>query len=136
MSILSLGIGSAGTGENLSGSVPSGDSSQASGQVKRIILASSSRGFGESLGFLPGDLKEKVDPYLRIGFMILVSDFGQRPDDALWRKYWNCSFGLYAGGELWMLFVILDEAQKYDIMQMKIFLTRLGFNLRWLLMEY
>ena len=72
------------------------------GQVKRIILTRPAVEAGESLGFLPGDLKEKVDPYLRPVYDALYQILGERPnysDDGA-GDYRDCAFGLYAGADL------------------------------------
>ncbi|MBN1638261.1 MAG: PhoH family protein [Ignavibacteriales bacterium] len=100
------------------------------GNVKRIILARPAVEAGESLGFLPGDLKEKVDPYLRPLYDAL-QDF--LPTDQL-KNYLEkrvieiVPLAYMRGRTLNYAYVILDEAQNATTMQMKMFLTRLGPN--------
>ena len=99
-------------------------------EVSRIILTRPAKEAGESLGFLPGDLMEKVDPYLRpltdALFDMLPSDRLQRYVD---RKIIEIVPLAYMRGRtLNDAFVILDEAQNTSPMQMKMFLTRLGVN--------
>jgi phosphate starvation-inducible protein PhoH and related proteins len=98
--------------------------------VSRIILTRPAIEAGESLGFLPGDLMEKVDPYLRpltdALFDMMPSDQVQK---SLERKIIEIvPLGYMRGRTLNDAFVILDEAQNTMPMQMKMFLTRLGFN--------
>ncbi|MBN2570681.1 MAG: PhoH family protein [Ignavibacteriales bacterium] len=100
------------------------------GNVRRIILARPAVEAGESLGFLPGDLKEKVDPYLRPLYDAL-QDF--LPSDQL-KNYLEkrvieiVPLAYMRGRTLNYAYVILDEAQNATTMQMKMFLTRLGPN--------
>lgn len=98
--------------------------------VSRIVLTRPAIEAGESLGFLPGDLMEKVDPYLRpltdALFEMVSTDQLQRYVD---RKIIEIvPLGYMRGRTLNDGFVILDEAQNTSPMQMKMFLTRLGFN--------
>jgi len=101
-------------------------------EVSRIVLTRPAIEAGESLGFLPGDLMEKVDPYLRpltdALFDMLPSDQLQKHLD---RKVIEIvPLGYMRGRTLNDAFVILDEAQNTLPVQMKMFLTRLGFNSR------
>jgi phosphate starvation-inducible PhoH-like protein len=101
-------------------------------EVSRIILTRPAIEAGESLGYLPGDLMEKVDPYLRpltdALFDMLPADKLQRYVD---RKVIEIIPLAYMRGRtLNNAFVILDEAQNTSPMQMKMFLTRLGINSR------
>lgn len=101
-------------------------------EVERIILARPAVEAGESLGFLPGDLKEKVDPYLRPLYDAL---FDMVSSDKL-RKYMETNIieivplAYMRGRTLNNAYVILDEAQNASANQMKMFLTRLGINSR------
>ena len=98
--------------------------------VSRIILTRPAIEAGESLGFLPGDLMEKVDPYLR---PLTDALFDMLPTDQL-QKYLErkiieiVPLGYMRGRTLNDAFVILDEAQNTSPLQMKMFLTRLGFH--------
>ena len=85
---------------------------------------------GESLGFLPGDLKEKVDPYLRPVYDALYQILGKDQTTRLMEReiIEIAPLAYMRGRTLDDAFVILDEAQNTTIMQMKMFLTRLGFN--------
>lgn len=99
-------------------------------EVDRIILARPAVEAGESLGFLPGDLREKVEPYLRPLYDAL---YDMLPADKL-RKYLETKvieivpLAYMRGRTLNNAFVILDEAQNTSTKQMKMFLTRLGIN--------
>ncbi len=100
------------------------------GTVKKIILARPAVEAGESLGFLPGDFQEKIDPYLRPLYDALDD---MMPSDKL-RSYIEKTIieivplAYMRGRTLNNAFVILDEAQNATAMQMKMFLTRLGVN--------
>lgn len=85
---------------------------------------------GENLGFLPGDLKEKVDPYLRPIYDALYTIFGTDHTNRLMERgvIEIAPLAYMRGRTLDDAFVILDEAQNTTIMQMKMFLTRLGSN--------
>lgn len=100
------------------------------GSVKRIVLTRPAVEAGENLGFLPGDLQEKVDPYLRPLYDALYDVFG--PDQtakALERGIIEIAPLAYMRGRtLEDAFIILDEAQNTTTAQMKMFLTRLGFG--------
>ena len=100
------------------------------GLVKRIVLTRPAVEAGESLGFLPGDLKEKVDPYLTPLYDALHDMLGVEQTDKLIEKkvIEIAPLAYMRGRTLEDSFVILDEAQNTTIMQMKMFLTRLGFN--------
>jgi len=99
-------------------------------EVSRIILSRPAIEAGESLGFLPGDLMEKVDPYLR---PLTDALFDMLPSDQLQRYVERkiievVPLAYMRGRTLNDAFVILDEAQNTSSMQMKMFLTRLGVN--------
>src|SRR5690606_14238225 len=98
--------------------------------VKRIILTRPAVEAGESLGFLPGDLKEKVDPYLRPLYDALHITLGYETTERLIEKgvIEIAPLAYMRGRTLDDAFVILDEAQNTTEQQMKMFLTRLGFQ--------
>lgn len=124
-----FGIGPAGTGKTFL-AVTLAVTALKKGQIKRIILTRPAVEAGESLGFLPGDLKEKVDPYLRPVYDALYQILGKEQTTRLMdREVIEIAPLAYMRGRtLDDAFVILDEAQNTTIMQMKMFLTRLGFN--------
>jgi phosphate starvation-inducible protein PhoH and related proteins len=99
-------------------------------RVKRIILARPAVEAGENLGFLPGDLQEKVDPYLRPLYDALEDMMpSERVRRALETRAIEIAPLAYMRGRtLHDAFVILDEAQNATTLQMKMFLTRLGLN--------
>lgn len=98
--------------------------------IKKIILTRPAVEAGESLGFLPGDLKEKVDPYLTPLYDALYEFLGIEKTDALLEKgiIEIAPLAYMRGRTLNDAFIILDEAQNTTSSQMKMFLTRLGFN--------
>ena len=100
------------------------------GQVKRIILTRPAVEAGESLGFLPGDLKEKVDPYLRPLYDALHDILGTEHTQRLMERgiIEIAPLAYMRGRTLDDAYVILDEAQNTTMAQMKMFLTRLGFS--------
>ena len=123
-----VGIGPAGTGKTYL-AVAKAVEALARKRVKRIILARPAVEAGESLGFLPGDLQAKVDPYLRPLYDALEDMMPQeRVQRALEsgpsrsRRWRTC------GAAPFDAFIILDEAQNATGAQMKMFLTRLGVN--------
>ncbi|WP_271000146.1 PhoH family protein [Streptococcus agalactiae] len=124
-----FGIGPAGTGKTFL-VVTLAVTALKRGQVKRIILTRPAVEAGESLGFLPGDLKEKVDPYLRPVYDALYQILGKEQTSRLMEReiIEIAPLAYMRGRTLDDAFVILDEAQNTTIMQMKMFLTRLGFN--------
>ncbi|EPW66419.1 PhoH family protein [Streptococcus agalactiae] len=124
-----FGIGPAGTGKTFL-AVTLAVTALNRGQVKRIILTRPAVEAGESLGFLPGDLKEKVDPYLRPVYDALYQILGKEQTSRLMEReiIEIAPLAYMRGRTLDDAFVILDEAQNTTIMQMKMFLTRLGFN--------
>lgn len=124
-----FGIGPAGTGKTFL-AVTLAVTALKKGQVKRIILTRPAVEAGESLGFLPGDLKEKVDPYLRPVYDALYQILGKEQTTRLMEReiIEIAPLAYMRGRTLDDAFVILDEAQNTTIMQMKMFLTRLGFN--------
>ena len=101
-------------------------------EVDRIILCRPAVEAGESLGFLPGDLKEKVDPYLAPLYDSLLTLFAEKKiSHLLERKTIEVVPLAYMRGRtLDSAYMILDEAQNATVMQMKMFLTRLGIGSR------
>ena len=126
-----IGIGPAGTGKTYLGVACAIDALYKK-RVRRIILARPAVEAGESLGFLPGDLQEKVDPYLRPLYDALED---MMPHDRVRRALEDSTIEIaplayMRGRTLSDAFVILDEAQNATRAQMKMFLTRLGLNSR------
>jgi len=126
-----IAIGPAGTGKTYLAVAAAVDALRKN-RVKRIILARPAVEAGENLGFLPGDLQEKVDPYLRPLYDaledIMPSDWVKRALEA--RTIEVSPLAYMRGRTLADAFVILDEAQNATGAQMKMFLTRLGLNSR------
>jgi phosphate starvation-inducible protein PhoH and related proteins len=126
---LVFGIGPAGTGKTYL-AVVMAVTALKNGQVKKIILTRPAVEAGESLGFLPGDLKEKVDPYLRPLYDALHDVLGQEHTIRMIERgtIEIAPLAYMRGRTLDDAFVILDEAQNTTTAQMKMFLTRLGFG--------
>jgi phosphate starvation-inducible PhoH-like protein len=126
---LVFGIGPAGTGKTYL-AVVMAVTALKNGQVKKIILTRPAVEAGESLGFLPGDLKEKVDPYLRPLYDALHDVLGQEHTLRMIERgtIEIAPLAYMRGRTLDDAFVILDEAQNTTTAQMKMFLTRLGFG--------
>ncbi|MGN8645518.1 PhoH family protein [Gracilibacillus sp. HCP3S3_G5_1] len=126
---LVFGIGPAGTGKTYLAVVMAVHALK-NGKVKRIILTRPAVEAGESLGFLPGDLKEKVDPYLRPLYDALHDVLGMEHTMRLIERgtIEIAPLAYMRGRTLDDAFVILDEAQNTTNAQMKMFLTRLGFG--------
>lgn len=126
---VTFGIGPAGTGKTFL-AVVMAIAALKKGEVQKIILTRPAVEAGESLGFLPGDLKEKVDPYLRPVYDALYAVFGMDHTNRLMERgiIEIAPLAYMRGRTLEDAFVILDEAQNTTIAQMKMFLTRLGFN--------
>lgn len=124
-----FGIGPAGTGKTFL-AVVMAIAAFKKGIVSRIVLTRPAVEAGESLGFLPGDLKEKVDPYLRPIYDSLYAILGKNTTDRLMERdtIEVAPLAYMRGRTLDDAFVILDEAQNTTDAQMKMFLTRLGFN--------
>jgi phosphate starvation-inducible PhoH-like protein len=124
-----IGIGPAGTGKTYLAVACAIDALYKK-RVKRIVLARPAVEAGEHLGFLPGDLQEKVDPYLRPLYDALEDMMPQeRVQKALEERTIEIAPLAYMRGRtLSDAFVILDEAQNATTAQMKMFLTRLGLN--------
>lgn len=126
---LIFSVGSAGTGKTYL-AVVYGITQLKKGNVEKIILTRPAVEAGESLGFLPGDLKEKVDPYLRPLYDALYDMLGVEQTNVLIEKnvIEIAPLAYMRGRTLENAFIILDEAQNATIDQLKMFLTRLGFN--------
>ncbi len=124
-----FGIGPAGTGKTYL-AVVFAVAALKNNEVKRIILTRPAVEAGESLGFLPGDLKEKVDPYLRPLYDALHDMLGVEQTERLIEKgvIEIAPLAYMRGRTLEDAYVILDEAQNTTDAQMKMFLTRLGFQ--------
>ena len=122
-------IGPAGTGKTYL-AVAKAVSCLQKGAIKKIILSRPAVEAGEKLGFLPGDLKEKVDPFLRPIYDAL---YEMMPFDQVEKKINNgtieiAPIAFMRGRTLEDSYIILDEAQNTSLTQMKMFLTRLGKN--------
>ena len=128
---LTFGVGPAGTGKTYM-AVAVAVSLMSRGHVQRLVLSRPAVEAGERLGFLPGDLREKVDPYLRPLYDAL---YDMMPVDKV-NNYLQggeievAPLAFMRGRTLSNAFVILDEAQNTTPVQMKMFLTRLGENSR------
>ena len=124
-----IGIGPAGTGKTYL-AVAAGVDALVRKRVRRIVLARPAVEAGESLGFLPGDMQAKVDPYLRPLYDALDA---MMPPERIQRALETrtieiAPLAFMRGRTLSDAFVILDEAQNATSLQMKMFLTRLGVN--------
>jgi phosphate starvation-inducible PhoH-like protein len=126
---ITLGLGPAGTGKTYLAVAAAVDALQRN-SVQRIILTRPAVEAGERLGFLPGDLTQKVDPYLRPLYDALYDLMGfDQVHKAFERQALEVApLGFMRGRTLNNAFVILDEAQNTTPEQMKMFLTRLGFG--------
>ncbi len=126
---VTIGVGPAGTGKTYLAVAEAVNAFRAK-QISRIILTRPAVEAGESLGFLPGDLQQKIDPYLRPLYDALFEMLGAE-------NFQKCQergdievapLAYMRGRTLDDSFIILDEAQNTTCEQMKMFLTRLGFN--------
>ncbi|MDN4036973.1 PhoH family protein [Massilia sp. YIM B02443] len=126
---ISFGIGPAGTGKTYLAVACAVDALERDA-VKRIILTRPAVEAGERLGFLPGDLAQKVDPYLRPLYDALYDLLGFDRTQKLFEKQVIeiAPLAYMRGRTLNHAFVILDEAQNTTVEQMKMFLTRIGFG--------
>jgi len=128
---LTFGIGPAGTGKTYLAVACAVEALHAD-RVRRIVLTRPAVEAGERLGFLPGDLSQKVDPYLRPMYDALYEMFGFDATARLIERnvIEVAPLAFMRGRSLNDSFVILDEAQNTTIEQMKMFLTRIGFGSR------
>ena len=126
---LSFGIGPAGTGKTYL-AVASAIQALENDEVRRIILVRPAVEAGENLGFLPGDMSQKVDPYLRPMYDALYDMLGSDQVTKLIEQNLIevAPLAFMRGRSLNESFLILDEAQNTTIEQMKMFLTRIGFG--------
>ncbi len=126
---ISFGIGPAGTGKTFL-AVASAVSALESEKVRRIVLVRPAVEAGEKLGYLPGDIVQKVDPYLRPLYDALFEMLGfEKVNKLIERNIIEVApLAFMRGRTLNESFVILDEAQNTTVEQMKMFLTRTGFS--------
>jgi phosphate starvation-inducible PhoH-like protein len=126
---LAFGIGPAGTGKTYL-AVASAIDALENEEVRRIILVRPAVEAGERLGFLPGDMSQKVDPYLRPMYDALFDMMGPEQVARLIERnvIEIAPLAFMRGRSLNESFVILDEAQNTSVAQMKMFLTRIGFG--------
>ena len=126
---LAFGIGPAGTGKTYLAVAAAVDALE-NEQVRRIVLVRPAVEAGERLGFLPGDMSQKVDPYLRPMYDALYDMLGaDRVTRLIERNVIEIApLAFMRGRSLNESFVILDEAQNTSVEQMKMFLTRIGFG--------
>ena len=126
---LTLGVGPAGTGKTYL-AVASAVNALENDEVQRLVLVRPAVEAGERLGFLPGDLAQKIDPYLRPMYDALYEMMGfQKVAKLIERNVIEIAPLAYMRGRtLNDAFIILDEAQNTTIDQMKMFLTRIGFG--------
>ena len=126
---ITIGVGPAGTGKTYL-AVAMAVTAFRANQVNRIILTRPAVEAGEKLGFLPGDLQQKVDPYLRPLYDALFDMLGAETYQRLVERgsIEVAPLAYMRGRTLDDSFIILDEAQNTTSEQMKMFLTRLGFN--------
>ncbi|MDV7104798.1 PhoH family protein [Vibrio sp. TH_r3] len=128
---ISYGIGPAGTGKTYLAVAAAVDALERQ-EVRRILLTRPAVEAGEKLGFLPGDLSQKVDPYLRPLYDALFEMLGfEKVEKLIERNVIEVAPLAYMRGRtLNDAFIILDESQNTTVEQMKMFLTRIGFNSR------
>lgn len=126
---ITFGIGPAGSGKTYLAVAAAVDALERQ-EVRRILLTRPAVEAGEKLGFLPGDLSQKVDPYLRPLYDALFEMLGfERVEKLMERQVIEIAPLAYMRGRtLNDSFIILDESQNTTIEQMKMFLTRIGFN--------
>jgi phosphate starvation-inducible PhoH-like protein len=128
---ISFGVGPAGTGKTYLAVAAAVDAYDRQ-EVRRILLTRPAVEAGEKLGFLPGDLSQKVDPYLRPLYDALFEMMGfEKVEKLIERSVIEVAPLAYMRGRtLNDAFIILDESQNTTVEQMKMFLTRIGFNSR------
>jgi phosphate starvation-inducible PhoH-like protein len=122
-------VGPAGTGKTYL-AVAHAVSLLKTGEIKKIILTRPAVEAGESLGFLPGDLKEKIDPYLQPLYQALYEMLGKESVEKMIEKgtIEIAPLAYMRGRTLEDAYILLDEAQNTTILQLKMFLTRLGIH--------
>ena len=127
--VLTFGIGPAGTGKTYL-AVALAVQKLVSGEVEKILLVRPAVEAGEKLGFLPGDLNQKVDPYLRPLYDALYEMLGFKEASQLIERniIEVVPLAFMRGRTLNNSFIILDESQNATVEQMKMFLTRFGFG--------
>ncbi|WP_076416761.1 PhoH family protein [Shewanella sp. UCD-KL12] len=128
---ITFGVGPAGTGKTYLAVAAAVDALERQ-EVRRILLTRPAVEAGEKLGFLPGDLSQKVDPYLRPLYDALFEMLGfEKVERLMERNIIEVAPLAYMRGRtLNDAFIILDESQNTTVEQMKMFLTRIGFNSR------
>lgn len=128
---ISFGVGVAGTGKTYLAVACAVDALERQ-EIRRILLTRPAVEAGEKLGFLPGDLSQKVDPYLRPLYDALFEMLGfEKVEKLIERNVIEIAPLAYMRGRtLNDAFIILDESQNTSVEQMKMFLTRIGFNSR------
>lgn len=131
---LVFAIGPAGTGKTYT-AIALAVRSLKNKQIKRIILSRPAVEAGENLGFLPGDLKEKIDPYLQPLYDALLDMIPPKKLEELLKDgvIQIAPLAFMRGRTLSNAFVILDEAQNTTIPQIKMFLTRMGLNTKYII---
>jgi phosphate starvation-inducible PhoH-like protein len=131
---LVFAIGPAGTGKTYL-AIALAVSALKNRQIKRIILSRPAVEAGENLGFLPGDIREKIDPYLQPLYDALLDMLPPKKLEEYLKDgiIQIAPLGFMRGRTLSNAFVILDEAQNTTIPQLKMFLTRMGLNTKYLI---
>ncbi|PHS48904.1 MAG: nucleoside triphosphate hydrolase, partial [Alteromonas sp.] len=126
---ITFGVGPAGTGKTYLAVAAAVDALERQ-EIRRILLTRPAVEAGEKLGFLPGDLSQKVDPYLRPLYDALFEMLGfEKVEKLMERNVIEVAPLAYMRGRtLNDAFIILDESQNTTVEQMKMFLTRIGFN--------
>jgi|TARA_B110000438_G_scaffold170222_1_gene162705 phosphate starvation-inducible PhoH-like protein len=127
--VLTFGIGPAGTGKTYL-AVACAVQQLVNGEVEKILLVRPAVEAGEKLGFLPGDLSQKIDPYLRPLYDALFEMLGYKETNQLIERniIEVVPLAFMRGRTLNNSFIILDESQNATVEQMKMFLTRFGFG--------
>jgi len=129
---LIFAIGSAGTGKTYT-AIALAVRALKNREIKRIILSRPAVEAGERLGFLPGDLKEKIDPYLQPLYDALLDMIPANKLEEFMKDetIQIAPLAFMRGRTLSNAFVILDEAQNTTVLQLKMFLTRMGLNTKF-----